>query len=131
MKQLSFGLLFTLLALFLAACSPSASGGMISPADYVSQYQSTGAAHLLVDVRTPEEYADGHIAGSVNIPLAELGNQLSLIPQDIPVVVYCRSGSRSAQAVSLLKDAGYTNTLDMGGIVAWVDAGYTVETGGQ
>ena len=45
MKQLSFGLVFTLLALFLAACSPSASGGMISPADYVSQYQSAGAAH--------------------------------------------------------------------------------------
>lgn len=127
MKQLSFVLLIALLALFIAACTPSATSGMISPSDYVSQYQSTGAAHLLVDVRTPEEYADGHIAGSVNIPLAELGNQLSLIPQDIPVIVYCRSGSRSAQAATLLKDAGYTNISDMGGIVGWVDAGYPVE----
>lgn len=125
MKRLS---LILVLLITLAACSPAAlPEGMISPADYVSQYQSNGTAHLLLDVRTPEEYADGHIAGSINIPLAELGNQLSLIPTDIPVVVYCRSGNRSAQAVTLLRDSGYTNVLDMGGIVDWVNAGLPIQ----
>jgi phage shock protein E len=123
-----FILIAALLSLFLAACAPAASPeGMINPAEYVNQYQSNNTPHLLLDVRTPEEFADGHIAGAVNIPLAELGNQLSQVPRDIPVIVYCRSGSRSAQAATLLRDSGYTNVLDMGGIVAWVDAGYPVE----
>jgi phage shock protein E len=126
MKRIVF--IAGLLSLFLAACSPAASPqGMISPAEYVNQYQSNNTPHLLLDVRTPEEFADGHIAGAVNIPLAELGNQLSQVPRDIPVIVYCRSGNRSAQAATLLRDSGYTNVLDMGGIVAWVDAGYPVE----
>jgi rhodanese-related sulfurtransferase len=128
MKQLSLVLSLVLIGLLLAACSPAAlPEGMISPVDYVSQYQSNNAAHFLLDVRTPEEYADGHIAGAVNIPLAELGNQLSQVPTDIPVVVYCRTGNRSAQAVTLLREAGYTNVLDMGGIVDWVEAGLPVE----
>jgi phage shock protein E len=126
MKRLVF--IAALLSLFLAACSPAASPeGMISPADYVSQYQNNNAPHLLLDVRTPEEYADGHIAGAVNIPLAELGNQLSQVPRDIPVIVYCRTGVRAAQAATLLRDSGYTNVLNMGGIVDWVNAGYPVE----
>lgn len=128
MKAFTLSLALALMSLLFAACAPSnTSSGMISPADYVSQYQSTGTSHFLLDVRTPEEFADGHIAGAVNIPLAELPNQLSQIPQDMPLVVYCRSGNRSAQAATLLKEAGYSQILDMGGIVDWVDAGYPVE----
>jgi phage shock protein E len=127
MKAFSLVLFVALLGFVLAACAPASPSGMISPADYVNQYQSNGTAHLLLDVRTPEEYADGHISGAVNIPLAELANQLSQVPQNIPVVVYCRSGNRSAQAATLLKEAGYTQVLDMGGIVDWVEAGYPVE----
>lgn len=126
MKRLSLVLLFVLVGIFVAACAPAAQTGMISPADYVSQYQSN-TPHFLLDVRTPEEYADGHIAGSINIPLAELSTQLSQVPMNIPVVVYCRSGNRSAQAAALLKEAGYTQVLNMGGIVDWVNAGYPVE----
>jgi phage shock protein E len=126
MKYLRLVLLFVLLATIVVACAPAAQTGMISPSDYVSQYQNN-PSHLLLDVRTPEEYADGHIAGSINIPLAELPNQLSQVPQNVMVVVYCRSGNRSAQAVALLKDAGYTQVLDMGGIVEWVNAGFPVE----
>jgi phage shock protein E len=127
MKAFSLVLLLALLGFVLAACAPASPSGMISAADYVNQYQSNGTAHFLLDVRTPEEYADGHIAGSVNIPLAELANQLSQVPQSMPIVVYCRSGNRSAQAATLLKEAGYTQVLDMGGIVDWVAAGYPVE----
>jgi phage shock protein E len=126
MKRFHFIMLLVLLGILVAACAPAAQTGMIRPTDYLSQYQNN-TPHLLLDVRTPEEYADGHIAESVNIPLAELPNQLSQVPQNIPLVVYCRSGNCSAQAASLLKDAGYTQVLDMGGIVDWVNAGFPVE----
>src|SRR5215213_2244437 len=121
MKHFRLTLLFVLVGVIVAACAPAAQTGMISPADYVNQYQ-INTPHMLLDVRNPEEYADGHIAGSINIPLEELSSQLSQVPQNIMVVVYCRSGNRSAQAVALLKDAGYTQVLDMGGIVEWVNA---------
>lgn len=99
----------------------------ITPADYQSQYVSKGTPHLLLDVRTPEEYATGHIAGSVNISITELQNRLAEVPKDKPVVVYCRSGNRSNQAMQLLSAAGYTQISDLGGIISWVDAGYPVE----
>lgn len=100
--------------------------GVITPAQYVSQFTDTGAPHLLVDVRTPAEYASGHLANSVNIPLDQLASRLGEVPADLPVVVYCRSGNRSAQAASLLNGAGYTQVLDLGGIIDWQAAGYPV-----
>jgi rhodanese-related sulfurtransferase len=99
----------------------------ITPTDYQSQFISTGKPHLLVDVRTTEEFASGHIAGSVNIVLDTIEARLNDIPRDRPVVLYCRSGNRSAQAATLLAKAGYTNILDLGGINEWVAQGYPVE----
>ena len=92
------------------------SSGKISPQQYQSTYISESNEHLLVDVRTPEEFASGHIAGAVNIPLQELPDRLSEIPTDKAVVVYCRSGNRSAQASNILTSNNYTNIYDMGGI---------------
>jgi phage shock protein E len=83
--------------------------------------------HLLVDVRTPEEYAAGHIPGAVNIPLQSLSERMDEISGDQPVVLYCQSGNRSAQAVELLDAAGYTNLYDLGGIRDWQAEGYPVE----
>ncbi len=100
--------------------------GVIAPAQYVSQFQDTSAPHLLVDVRTPEEYAGGHLANAVNIPLDQLGARLGEVPTDMPVVLYCRSGNRSAQAAGILNGAGYTQVLDLGGIIDWQAAGYSV-----
>lgn len=74
---------------------------------------------LLLDVRTPEEFADRHLDGAVNIPVQELGARVrELGAKDRPVVVYCRSGARSASATKLLKNAGY-EVLDIGGIGNW------------
>jgi len=67
----------------------------------------------LVDVRTPEEYAAGFVAGAINIPLDELSARLDELPTDVPIIVYCRSGSRSAQAATILCDAGLY-VLDVG-----------------
>lgn len=103
------------------------SARTIAPAQYQSEFVDSGATHLLVDVRTPEEFATGHIAGAVNIPLDALESRLNEVPQDQPVVLYCRSGNRSAQAADLLEKAGYSNIRDLGGIAAWTAAGYAVE----
>jgi phage shock protein E len=81
------------------------------------------AGARLVDVRTRGEFAGGHLDGAVNVPLQELGARLSeLHPGDKPLVVYCRSGARSAQAASLLRGAGFTQVHDLGSIGRWPSA---------
>ena len=75
---------------------------------------------VLLDVRTPEEYREGHIPGSKNVPLQSLDKVTSFVNnQDTPVFVYCHSGARSSQAVSALRRMGYTNVKNIGGIAAY------------
>lgn len=75
---------------------------------------------VLLDVRTVQEYRQGHIPGSKNVPLQSISKITSTVPgQDTPLYVYCYSGSRSRQAVSALKRMGYTNVKNIGGIAAW------------
>lgn len=74
---------------------------------------------LLLDVRTPEEFRERHIQGAVNIPVQELGARVrELGAKERPIVVYCRSGARSATAAAMMKAAGY-QVLDIGGIGNW------------
>ena len=85
----------------------------------VEEFQSTPGA-VLLDVRTPEEYAGGHIPGSISIPLAALPARYNeLGAPDTPLFVHCLSGGRSGQAVSFLKSAGFTNVKNIGGINAY------------
>jgi len=75
---------------------------------------------LLVDVRTPEEYSAGHIDGAVNIPVAELEARLGeLGEKQRSVVVYCRSGARSARARTLLEARGFTSVVNLGAMSRW------------
>ena len=85
----------------------------------VRAFRETPGA-VLLDVRTPQEYREGHIPGSVNIPLQSLSTA-DQIPagKDTLLFVYCYSGARSAQAVRLLAGMGYTNTKNIGGIAAY------------
>jgi rhodanese-related sulfurtransferase len=62
---------------------------------------------VIVDVRTPGEYAGGHIKGSVNIPLANLGSQMAKLKKDKPVITCCASGMRSGSAKSMLQSNGF------------------------
>lgn len=72
---------------------------------------------VVVDVRTPAEYAAGHYEGARNIPLNELRARAGEIgPRDQALVIYCASGARSAQAAEVLKAAGFTNVTDAGGM---------------
>lgn len=79
------------------------------------------AGALLVDVRSPEEYAAGHIAGARNIPVGSLSARLAELgpPEKTTVVVYCHSGGRSTQASRVLRDAGFRAVHNLGGMSAW------------
>ncbi len=74
----------------------------------------------LVDVRTPEEFAGGHVRGATNVPLAELRARLGELgaPETAHVAVYCRSGRRSAEAAAVLREAGFRHVRDLGSLEA-------------
>ncbi|WP_087881563.1 rhodanese-like domain-containing protein [Arabiibacter massiliensis] len=76
---------------------------------------------VIVDVRTPQEYADGHIPGAINIPVETIGadKPAELSDADAELIVYCRTGVRSKQASDKLIAMGYQHVNDMGGIVDW------------
>jgi rhodanese-related sulfurtransferase len=76
---------------------------------------------VLLDVRTPSEYDEGHIEGAVLFPLSSIESSIeTAIPdKSTEIIVYCRSGNRSADAVDILIDLGYTNVHDLGGIIDW------------
>jgi phage shock protein E len=74
---------------------------------------------LLLDVRTPQEFASKHVQGATNIPVQELSQRLKELPKNTKtVVVYCKSGGRSASAASVLRNAGYT-VCDLGAMSNW------------
>lgn len=85
----------------------------------VEQFRSSEGA-MLLDVRGADEYAEGHIPGSVNIPLQVLPTKQGL-PEDLetPLFVYCRSGGRSRRAAAFLEKIGYRNVKNIGGIMNW------------
>jgi len=69
---------------------------------------------FLVDVRTPMEFAEGHVKGSVNIPLNNVASQLAKFKNKKNIVVFCRSGGRSSQAKGILEQNGFTNVINGG-----------------
>ena len=84
--------------------------------------------YLFVDVRTVSEYEDGHIDGALLIPLSEIGDRLSEISIDRPIVVYCDGSgcSRSGAAAKILLNNGFTEVYDLGGtgIIEWIEKNY-------
>jgi len=81
--------------------------------------------YVLIDVRTPEEHEAGHLIGSINIPLSEFQQNLEawtpLFPTDVPLILYCKGGFRSAIAAQILFDAGFSNVVDLlGGTDEWI-----------
>lgn len=82
----------------------------------------------IVDVREPEEWAAGRIAGALLIPLGELPERLAEIDPARPVVAVCRSGRRSLDATEFLIASGFADVHNLaGGMLAWVEAGQPVE----
>lgn len=92
-------------------------GGTIAPEQARSLVEQ--GAHL-VDVRTPGEFADGHIEGAVNIPVDQITGRFDEIgKRDEPVVVYCRSGARSGRAKRVLEQAGFASVHNLGAMSRW------------
>ena len=96
-----------LVALVAAACAP------VEPI-------ALSADTVIVDVRTPAEFAEGHLEGAVNIDVSapDFRAQLAELDPSAEYVVYCRSGNRSAQAISIMRDAGFTSLQNAGGLQA-------------
>lgn len=83
---------------------------------------------VFVDVRTPQEYAAGHIPGAINVPVQELAQRLQEIPHNKRVYVYCEAGVRASKAARMLVQAGYDNIENVPeSMQGWRAAGYPVE----
>lgn len=81
--------------------------------------QSIKNGGVLLDVRTAEEYADSHIEGAINLSLQDiLAGSVPAVSKDQPVYVYCRGGVRSSQSQAALNSGGYTNVVDLGGMMS-------------
>ncbi|NWF39686.1 rhodanese-like domain-containing protein [Mariprofundus sp. NF] len=123
-----------ILPMSAAACGfgeKSAEGYENTAVQHAYQHWNQGASSavpfVFIDVRTPEEYAEGHIEGAMLIPVQELAERISEVPKDVQVYLYCHSGRRSANAASMLAKAGYTNIENLlGGITAWKEATHPV-----
>ena len=133
MKKIFSFLALAASLLTLSACAAPAAAATPAPtATPVVEYKKISAADakarmdsgdeiIILDVRTKEEYDAGHIAGAILIPNETiLDEQPELLPDlNAEILVYCRSGNRSAQAANKLIAIGYTNVVDFGGIIDW------------
>lgn len=81
---------------------------------------------FILDVREPNEYKEGFIAGAVNIPIRDLPAKIASLPKDKPILVYCGIGHRGAMAVVFLRGQGYNVKSIMGGYKGWVGANLPV-----
>ena len=112
-----------LAAILLAGCSApkeTASYRQVSMDEAITMMEEE-SGYIILDVRTPEEFADKHIPGAVNIPNETIGTEEipELPDKDQLILVYCRSGNRSKQASEKLAALGYTNVVEFGGINSW------------
>ena len=123
MKKLIFILLAVLL---LTACGQATENDQA--AEYVNitaeearQIMDSKKGYIILDVRTQEEYDQGHIPGAILIPDTEIEAQAEkvLTDKDQLILVYCRSGRRSKIAAEALVELGYTNIKEFGGIIDW------------
>ena len=115
---------FLLSLLLLAGCAApvdsEASYQQISMDEAIAIMESE-SDYIILDVRTPEEFADKHIPDAINIPNETIGTEdiPELPDKDQLILVYCRSGNRSKQASDKLVGLGYTNIVEFGGINDW------------
>ena len=89
------------------------------PAALAKLVEGKAGSYLLVDVRTPEEYASGHIPTAINIPVDEISSRPPTKDLSALIVVYCRSGNRSGAAQRALQGMGYTNVVNFGAVSKW------------
>ena len=124
-----------------AASVPAAVPAASAPAPQVAlpdmsqaallEHQAKHADHLFVlDVRSPEEFREGHVPGAVNVPYDQIAARIAEVPKDKDVVLYCRSGRRAGIAADVLAANGYTRLSHLeGDMPAWIAQGRPVVEG--
>ena len=114
-----------------AATAPASAAAAVAPMsqEALLEHQSRHPDHLFVlDVRTPQEYAEGHVPGAVNVPYDQLASRLAEVPKDKDVVLYCKSGRRAGIAADVLAANGYMRLSHLeGDMPAWIEKGRPVE----
>ncbi|MBK6348379.1 MAG: rhodanese-like domain-containing protein [Steroidobacteraceae bacterium] len=117
-------------AVTTTASAPATAAVAVAPMsqEALLEHQSSHPDHLLVlDVRTPQEYAEGHVPGAVNVPYDQLASRLAQVPKDKDVVLYCKSGRRAGIAADVLAANGYTRLSHLeGDMPAWIEKGRPV-----
>lgn len=111
-------LVLALALLFSCAAQAQVSGKIDDPGLRALQAKE-GSRLLVLDVRTAEEHAEGHIPGALLMPYDEIPLRFAERDKARPLVVYCRSGRRSAIAAESLRKLGYTRVYDLGGLESW------------
>ncbi len=111
------------------APAPAAVAVALMSQEALLEHLSRHPDHLFVlDVRTPQEYAEGHVPGAVNVPYDQLASRLAEVPKDKDVVLYCKSGRRAGIAADVLAANGYTRLSHLeGDMPAWAAKGHAVE----
>lgn len=112
-----------------AAAATAGDFATISPQDAAAVVAEPPADLVVLDVRTPQEYAEGHLDGAVLVDFydPDFADRLSELDPEVPYLVYCRSGNRSGQTLTMMQELGFTSATDVdGGIVAWQSAGLPV-----
>lgn len=105
-------------------------GGGVIPEITVAEFlrDHGGRSAQVVDVREQEEWAAGHMPGSVHVPLGEVAMRLGELDRARPVITVCRSGQRSLYSAAELLQSGFTDVRSLsGGLIAWVEAGQPLE----
>jgi phage shock protein E len=116
----------------VTAAEVTASGiQVVQPDDAAATIAASPDGLVILDVRTPEEFAEGHIDGAVMIDFYrdDFAAELANLDPDVPYVLYCRSGNRSSQAREMMAQLGFTTVNDVeGGVIAWQNAGLPLVT---
>jgi rhodanese-related sulfurtransferase len=116
-----------LIGILMIAMQVSAAEQNISSREAKSLMDKNRNVYLL-DVRTPREYGQGKLPGSVLIPIGELERRIAEVPKNRPVLVYCTVGSRSSSAAALLTRWGYSEVYNIyDGISGWYRNGFTIQ----
>jgi rhodanese-related sulfurtransferase len=131
MTRTMLGLVLAL-AVLVTACSSGSDTEtieLVSPEQAAQVIEDDPAGLVILDIRTPEEYDEARIDGAVNIDYydTDFVDQLDTLDKDRPYVMYCRSGNRSSDAITTMKDLGFSEVYEIdGGIVNWAESGYPI-----
>jgi len=110
-------------AALLVFARPQAGASALTNVSVQQLHEAAKSGALVLDVREPFEYAEGHVEGSLLVPLATVAARAGEFAKDEPVYVFCRSGNRSLQAAQTLVAAGFSDVRNVeGGILAWTAA---------